>query len=151
MTLEVDPFEAVIALAQRDGDLRHETNEGQIDLWHHYGQDENDWPLNSKSLTLTPVPGVPPQLHDRVQRLAFEARCYGNTPYDAGQVYMKLGHWLRTAERQVVEVTGGKALVYYVVPTTSPRFGMEEKLRPGGGMPYYAVPLKAEVSELFVV
>lgn len=149
MSLEVDPFEAVIALAQRDSDLRHETN-GQIDLWHRYGQDANDWPLNSKAFTLTPTTGVPPQLNDEVQRLGFEARCYGNTPFDAGQVYKKFVDWVRKAERQVVEVTGGKALVYYVVPTTSPRFGLEEKLRPGGGMPYYAISLKAEISELFV-
>lgn len=149
MTIEVDPFEAVIRHALLDSDLAFETN-GQIDLWHLYGQDPGDWPLNSKAFTLTPTTGVPPELDDELQRIGFEARCYGDSPADCGQVYMKAVKWLRTTERVNVNITGGTALLYYVVPLSSPRFGLDEAIRPNGGMPFYAIPLRAEVSELFV-
>jgi len=150
MSIEVDPFEVVVIHAQLDGDLSFETG-GQIDLWHRYGQDADDWPLNSKAFILTPTPGVEPELDDEVQRVGFEARCYGDSPADCGQVYMKVIKWLRTTERRTIEVTGGKALLYYVLPLSSPRFGLDDDIRPNGGMPFYAIPLRAEVSELFVV
>lgn len=147
--IEVDPFEAVIIHAQLNSDLAFETN-GQIDLWHRYGQDAGDWPLNSKAFTLTPTTGIPPELDDQLQRFGLEARCYGDSPADCGQVYMKAIKWLRTTERVTVAVTGGKAFVYYVIPLSSPRFDFDETIRPNGGMPFYAIPLRAEVSELFV-
>jgi len=149
MTMQVDPFEALVTLAQQNSGLADETG-GRIDVMHHYGQDAGDWPLDAKSLVLTPVSGVPPILDDTVQRVGLEARCYGDTPFDAGRVYMRLVDWLRTAERVTVDVTGGTALVYYVIQTSSQRLALDDEVRPGGGMPFYGIPLRAEISELFV-
>lgn len=148
--MEADPFEAVIALAAADAGLAAITG-GRVDMLHRYGQDVNDWPLNAQALTLTPATGAVPELNDPVQNLALAARCYGDTPLEAGQVYMKLVDWLRaSAIKRTVAVTGGTALVYFVQPVSSPALGLDDEIRPGGGMPFLGIQLQAQVSELFV-
>lgn len=146
--IEVDPLEAILNLCKNDSGL-YDITSGQIDNQHHYGQDAGDWALDSNALVLTPT-GGPPQLYVQVQKVQLEARCYGNTPYDAGKVYRYLQAVTRSDQRRTVQVTEGTALVYYFVPRGQMRLDYDEEVRPLGGMPFYSVQLEAEVAELTV-
>lgn len=150
MAMEVDPYEAIIKLALADDGLTAVVGT-RIDIWHHYGQDAGDWNLKLQSLIFVPAGG--PVVPDReTRRPNIEARCYGDTPYECGQVYRKLvdfteGH----NERRVVQVAEGNALVYYILPVQEPILQFDEDIRPNGGMPYFAVQLQAEVANRTVV
>lgn len=146
--IEIDPLEALLNLAKADSGLNDATT-GQIDNRHRYGQDTGDWELNSPSLIFTPT-GGPSQLYVEVQKVQLEARCYGDTPYDAGLIARKLVDFARVNQRRTVQVTEGKALVYYAVIRGQTRLDFDEEIRPNGGMPFYSVQLEAEVSELTV-
>lgn len=158
--VDVDPYEAVITLARREPsikalcDVSHSVTGAylrtQVDMRHCYGQDDHDlatgdWRQDSQGLTFTPVGGSP-QLDVRVEAVAFEARCYGDTPNEAWAVYRALMEMTRYNERRVVPITAGNALVYWVRPLGGPRLVVEDEIRPSGGMPCWAVQLKAEVS-----
>ena len=166
--VDVDPYEAIIALARLDpsiaavcnvynpappiGDgafLRH-----QVDMRHHYGQEHDSydgprWEQDSQGLTFTPSGGSP-QLTVRVQAITFEARCYGDTPQEAQEVYKALMTFCRINYQRVVSITGGDALVYWVKPLIGPRLIVEPEVRPSGGIPCWICQLKAEVSEELV-
>lgn len=147
-SIGVDPYEAVLELAQADTGLIAVVST-RIDMQHRYGQDTDDWDLDARSLTLTPVGGAP-EWDDQVQRIQIEARCYGDTPADAGDVYRALVGFCRAKEGEKIAVTGGSALIYFVLPVSAPRLILENEIRPQGGMPYYLVLLQAEVAELLV-
>lgn len=147
-TVETDPLEALLNLCKSHTVLNTITG-GRIDNQHHYGQDTGDWAHNVNSLILTPTGGAA-QLYDRVHKGQYEARCYGDTPYDAGQVAKALAALTRPSQRYRIAVTEGFALIYYFVPRGQPRLDYDEEIRPNGGMPFYSLQLEAEVSELTV-
>ena len=145
--MEVDPIEALVALAKADTALNTITG-GRVDDRHRYGQRNGDWSQTDKALTFQAI-GGPSLLDDFWQRIQVQARCYGDTPYQAGQVYKKLVDFTRR-NRRTVTVTEGKALINYVIPLAEARFILDEDARPEGGMPAYLVNLEALVSELTV-
>ena len=149
MTVEVDPYEALIKLALADGGISTAvSNRG--DIWHHYGQDTGDWSLTDSSLIFVPA-GGPMNRDDNVQDVLVEARCYGDSPYYCNQVWKKLLDWSRNKnERRVQAVTEGNALIYFVLPLEHPRLFFDEDIRPNGGMPYFAIPLQAKIHGLTV-
>jgi len=141
--MSVDPYEAVIKLAQADYNLADVTG-NQIAQRHRYGQDSSEWDLDSAALVFRPV-GGPPDLHLGQQRVQIEAHCYADTPIECGEIVRALIEWTRQP-RRVVEVTEGDALVYYVLPRANARLLMDDEIRPQG-MPDYMVLLESAVAE----
>lgn len=146
--IEIDPYEALVALALADSDIAAQVGT-QVDIWHHYGQDAGDWPLTSKSLVFVPSGGEMDRDNPWFVPL-FEVRCYGDSPFDCGQVWRALVAWtVEHNERRTVTVTEGKALVQYILPQPGqgmPRLLFDEDVRPNGGMPFYSVLMQAEVA-----
>jgi hypothetical protein len=120
---------------------------GRIDNRHHFNQ-TSGWAQTDRALTIQPI-GGPSLLDDYWQQVQLQARCYGDTPYQAGQVYKKLIDFTRQ-ERRTVTVTEGKALINYIVPLAEARLILDEDARPEGGMPAYLVNLDTQISELTV-
>lgn len=144
----IDPLEAVLNHAKADTALDTVTN-SQIDDRHHYGQDGGDWALNSQSLTLTPV-GGPAYIDGPVHRFQMDARCYGDTLYEAGAVYRALRD-LTKQVRRVVTTGQGDALIYYFVFRGDMRRIIDEEIRPNGGLPGYQIIMEAMVAEEAVI
>lgn len=141
----VDPVEAVLNLAAMDADLVVATD-GQIAERHRYGQDIGDWAYKSQSLIIQPGGGVPADIYQSVQRIMLVARCYGETPHEAAEVYQALIGFCRYNGRRPVLTVPGMALVYYVVARTAPLLLFDEDL----DMPFYQVNLEAEIAENLV-
>ena len=141
--MSVDPYEAVIKLAQADYALSDVTS-NQIAQRHRYGQDSSEWDLDSQALVFRPVGGLP-DLYVSQQRVQIEAHCYADTPLECGEIVTALIEWTRQP-RRVVNVTNGQAMVYYVLPRANARLLMDDEIRPQG-MPDYMVLLEAAVSE----
>lgn len=139
----VDPYEAVIKLAQADIDLASLTG-NRIAQQHKYGQNAGDWALNAASLVFRPVGGLP-EVYIGWQRVQIEAMAYADTPYQCGRVYRALINFTRQP-RRVVTVTEGLALVYYVLPRANARLLMDDSIRPAG-MPAYLTLIEAAVNE----
>ena len=139
----IDPLEVVLNLAKTTTALASATG-GRIDDRHHYGQDTNDWAQNATGLTITPIGGIP-IIDLPVSRFQMDARCYGDTFYEAGTVFRELVQ-MTPAHRRLVTVTEGVALVYYVVVVGQLRRILDEEVRPNGGMPCYLVQLQAEIA-----
>jgi hypothetical protein len=141
----IDPLEALLALCKQTAGLNTVTG-GRIDDRHHYGQDAGDWPLDAKSLTLMPVGGAADN-YLPVQAFQLDAYCYGDTYYEAGEVYRELRKML-PAHRRVVEIDDEtNALIYFMVVVSQQRRFLDDEARPNGGMPCYLVQLSAEVAE----
>jgi hypothetical protein len=151
--IEIDPYEAIITLAQADSGLTGECGD-RIDIWHHYGQDSEDWALDAKSCIFVPIGGELARDDDvNFMMPVLQARCYGDSPFDCYQVWKKLMDITFTNARRVVTTTAGDALISYLHPTAGngmPQFFFDEEIRPNGGMPYYSVQLQAGVSSLAV-
>jgi len=145
MTIEVDPIEAVVALARADSGLSAITS-NRIDHRHHFGQSTGDWPRLSRSLALIPS-GGDVNVDIAVQRPLFEVRCYGDSHHDAMKVFKKLQDFCRVNERRTVAVTEGDALVYWVTLRTAPRQLVDPTSRDA---PFVSAMLQAEVAELTV-
>lgn len=142
----IEPLEAVLNLAKAHTGLNTITG-GRIDDRHHYGQDSGDWALNTQSLTLTPIGGVA-YIDGHVHRFQLEARCYGDTYYEAGEVYRQLRDLSKRVRRSVATNDGADlALVYYLVFRGNWRRILDQEIRPNGGMPGYQVILEAAVAE----
>ena len=141
--MSVDPYEAVIKLAQADYNLADVTGD-QIAQRHRYGQDSSEWDLDSAALVFRPVGGLP-DLYIGQRIVQMEAHCYADTPLECEEIVGALIEWTRQP-RRVVEVTDGSALVYYVLPRANARLLMDEEIRPQG-MPDYMVLLEAAVAE----
>lgn len=149
MTVEVDPYEALIKLALSDDGIV-DAVDVRVDIWHHYGQDSGDWSLAASSLIFVPA-GGPMNQDDNVQDIRVEARCYGDSPYACNLVWKAVLAWSRNLnERRVQAVTEGSALIYYVLPLEHPRLFFDEDIRPNGGMPYFAIPIQAKIHGLTV-
>lgn len=140
----VDPLEAIIGAMKAHAALNSITG-GRIDDRHHYGQESGDWAQNARGLTVGFIGGAA-DLYLPTQKTQLEARCYGDTYYEAGKVYRELVAFCRNT-RQRVTVTEGLALIYYCVIRGQPRRFMDDEIRPNGGMPCYLLQMEADVAE----
>lgn len=151
MIIQADPFEVLVTAARADGDVRSAVSD-RCDIWHRYGQDPGDWPLIASSLIFVPAGGQMSQDSVSVTPLV-EARCYGDTPFDCGQVWqalLKFSAKSDTTARRVVAVTGGSGLLYRVNALSHPTLLFDEDIRPGGGMPFYSIQCEFEAALEFV-
>lgn len=151
MTTEIDPYEAIVLVARANSSLSTLLGT-QIDIWHRYGQDSGDWVLGSQSLIFVPS-GGDAERDVNVSNPILNARCYGDTPFECGQVWKALNDFVFNQPKRTVVTSNGKALVYYVLPVEGggmPTLLFDEDIRPNGGMPFYEVALQASVSNLIV-
>lgn len=154
--IEVDPYEAIVLLALTDSDLQGEVS-NRIDVWHHYGQEANNWNAAAgeadKSLVFVPSGGEL-NLDVGFSKPTFEARCYADTPFECGEIWKALvAFTVEHNEARTVSVTQGTALVKFVLPASGqgmPGLRFDEDVRPNGGLPFYSILLQAEVSNLTV-
>jgi len=151
MTTEIDPYEAIIALALADSGLTAVCST-RIDIWHRYGQGADSWSTNDPSLIFVPSGGEADR-DNAWSRPLLEARCYATSPFDCGLVWKKLNDFVFNQPRRTITITDGKALINYILPVAGdgmPRLQFDEDIKPNGGLPFYAVQLVAEVSNLAV-
>lgn len=142
----IEPLEAVLNFCKAHTGLNTITG-GRIDDRHHYGQDNGDWALNTQALTLTPIGGTA-YIDGHVHVFQIDARCYGDTYYEAGEVYRELRDLSKRVRRSVaVNNAADLALVYFLVFRGNLRRILDEEIRPNGGMPSYQVILEASVAE----
>ena len=114
----IDPVEALISLALTDAGLAALVGD-RISLRHKFGAGQGDWPLGSKALTFRWDSGnADPYIEVQTPRI--EARCYGESFYEAGKVYQALVAWSRSVDRLQVETANGMALVYYALMDSAP-------------------------------
>jgi hypothetical protein len=114
----IDAVEALIALALTDPGLQEQVGD-RIALRQKFGKEPGDWPVASKALTLR-WDGGEPDLYIEVQKPRVEVRCYGQTFYEAGQVYRALVAWTRALDRRAVQTSQGQALVFFVLMSSAP-------------------------------
>lgn len=142
----IEPLEAVLNLCKAHTALNNVTG-GRIDDRHHYGQDTGDWALDAQSLTLMPTGGLA-YIDGHVHVFQIDARCHGDTYFEAGEVYRQLRDLTKRVRRSVATNSGADlALVYYLVIRGNLRRILDEEIRPNGGMPGYQVILEASVAE----
>ena len=151
MATEIDPYEALVLLARADSSIASAVG-NRVDIWHRYGQDSGDWNLDSKSLIFIPSGGEADR-DNEWSRPIINARCYGDTPFECGQVWKALSDFVFNQPRRTVVTSDGKALINFVLPIIGggmPTLLFDEEIRPNGGMPFYQVELVAEISNLIV-
>jgi hypothetical protein len=114
----IDPLEAAIAYFVNDADL-HEIVGNQIAAKHLFGE---DWTIPSRAVTVH-LDGGEPDIYNERQKVRLEVRCYGETQYEATRGYLAMVNAMRAASaRVVVETNAGKALIYWLVPSSGPSF-----------------------------
>ena len=141
----IDPLAAIIALLVSDADLAL-LIEGRVAEKHKYALPETDvlrWPNPSKALTVQDAGGGTTDLDTPRQLPMLDARCYGESEYEAKRVYRALISITRQYERAVVETGDGKALIYYLLPNGQPRADYDAALE----IDSLIVPLRAAVAE----
>lgn len=146
MIVQLDPYEILVTAARDDGDIFAAVGT-RCDLWHQYGGDPGDWSLTASSLIFVPSGGAMNQ--DTVSLTPqVEARCYGDSPFACGQVWLALLKFSskHNPARRVVTVTNGDGLLYRVNVLTQPQLLFDEDIRPNGGMPFYSVQCEFEAA-----
>lgn len=150
--VEVDGLEAVITLLRNYGYLQNLVG-GRIDTKHRYGQDQGDWSLNDKSIVLTQVQDEA-EIYLDFQPLRIQVRCYAGNggDYEATLLYRTVLQFCNDYgdHRTVVNVNNGNALVYFVLPVTAARFGVDNELAESTEMIYSEFTIKAQVSNKLV-
>src|SRR5947207_1477171 len=99
----IDPLAAIIALLAANADL-NVLIAGRVAEKHKYALPETDvlrWPNGSKALTIQYAGGGTPDLDTPRQGVMLDARCYGESEYEAGKVYRALIAATRRYERTV--------------------------------------------------
>ena len=144
----IDPYEALVTLARADAGLTAVVGD-RIDVWHRYGQDFADWSQTVQSLLFV-ASGGELNKDDGYMRPVIECRCYGDTPFECGEVWKALvAFTVEHNERRTVVTSSGKALVADFLPRTGegmPQLLFDEDVRPRGGMPYYSVFMQATIA-----
>jgi len=150
--VEVDGLEAVITIMRSYGVFQDLVG-GRIDIKHHYGQDSEDWSLDDQSIVLTQVQDEA-EVYLDYQPLRIQVRCYAGNggDYEAMALYRAVLQFCNNYgdHRTVVEVANGNALVYYILPVTAPRFGVDSELTESTQMNYSEFTIKAQVSNKLV-
>lgn len=137
----IDPLEAVVQYIRRFADLNTLTA-GQVAAKHKFG---DGWEIPSKAITLR-VNGGPVDLYTERQIYRMDARMWGESPWEAGRVYRAFVGMTRSMTRAKVETTDGNALIYWVVPRSSPSQLYDQELK----MDYVLIFLEAAVAETSV-
>jgi hypothetical protein len=117
----ISPLLANIELLRGFADLNVLT-QGRVAVKHKFGMaQDSGWPTPSQAIQLAYASGELPDLYAGTWRTRLEARCYGESPERAEQVYTTLIGLLDEMTRTVVEVgdPDGKALIYYLAPDDS--------------------------------
>ena len=139
----IDPLAAVIALVKADVGLQALV-EDRIAERHKFGlTTARAWPTPAPALQLLPVPGTQPDREVGFQRLRLEARCYGDRPATAGEVYAALVALTRRTNRAVVPTANGAALIYFLLLDGTPESGFDDDIK----IDVQRVYLVAEVAE----
>lgn len=114
----IDPVEALLKLARADAGLI-EVVDDRIAGEHRFGKGDGEWSIDQPALTLNWDGGVT-EMYVEVQTPRIEARCYGKSFAEAAKVYAPLVSFSRSLNRELVETSAGRALVYYANITQSP-------------------------------
>ncbi len=141
----IDPLAACIALLYADADLNLLTSQ-RIAAKHKFALPETDplrWPNPSKALQLTLSPGGEVDLDAPRQLVRLEARCYGESEFEASKVARALIDATRTYDRTVIDTGDGRALIYWLLMDGSPSFAFDADL----GIDTVVAPLRATVAE----
>ncbi len=141
----IDPLAACIALLFADADLNLLTA-GRIAVKHKFALPESDlsrWPTPSKALQVTEAPGGEIDLDAPRQLLRLEARCYGESEFEAMRVYKALISASRMDDRAVIDTGDGRALIYWLLMDGSPSFAFDPDLE----IDTVVAPLRAAVAE----
>lgn len=141
----IDPLAAIIALLFADADLNLLTSQ-RIAAKHKFALPSTDplrWPTPSKALQITLSPGTQVDLDTGRQLPRLEARCYGESEFEAAKVYKAIVDASRTYDRAVVDTGDGKALIYWLLMDGSPSFLFDPDLQ----IDTVVAPLRAAVAE----
>jgi len=120
----IDALEALIEHLYRDADLNAVTA-GRIAPRHKFG---DGWQIPCQALQVQ-YDGGAAELYVEWQRPRVEFRCYGGSFAEASAVYRALVDASRRAQRRVVEISAGKALVYWMNLTSGASFLQEPDVR----------------------
>lgn len=112
----IDPLEAALAYVRADADL-HLVVAGQIAAQHQFG---DGWAIPSQALTLRLDGGPAPDLYTERHLVRLEARCWGGSQFQAGQVYRELVRITRATQRARAETGSGAALLYWLTLASGP-------------------------------
>lgn len=124
----IDPLATVIRHLLNNSNLANQV-QGRIAAKHKFGMGgATAWPLPSKALTIQPDIGGRPDLYVGWQTPRLEARCYGASQDEAAQVYRLLMDITRGTSRAVAPTADGNALLYWLVPDSSPAFVFDQEL-----------------------
>ncbi len=141
----IDPLAAIIALLYANANLNALTA-GRIAAKHKFALPETDplrWVNPSKALQVTLAPGADVDLDSARQLPRLEARCYGESEFEAAKVYQALVEATRTDDRAVIDTGAGKALIYWLLMDGSASFLFDAELEIDTVM----APLRAAVAE----
>lgn len=123
----IDPLAAVMSRVASDADLNLLTS-GRIAAKHKYAlpaTDSTRWPTPSKALVLSYGSGSDVDRDTGRQLPRIEARCYGESEYEAGRVYRAVIAITRRDDR-VTAVTGdGTALIYWLLADGPPSIAFD--------------------------
>jgi hypothetical protein len=96
---------------------------GQVASKNHYvGADSSDpglWPVNTEGISMR-LDGGQVELYLPVHDIRLEVRCFGNDQPGAMALLITFQQLARTLQRKMVEVSGGTALLYFMVPESGP-------------------------------
>lgn len=136
----IDPIEALISHALTDPGLVALVGD-RISIRHKFGK--GGWAMGDKALTLR-WDGGDVDVYQEEQHPRIEARCYGESFYEAGKVYLALVAWTRNLGRKQIQTSEGMALIYRALMASSPTMFIDPDL----GAEIYLVFLEAAVAEL---
>ncbi len=134
----IDPIEALVATLARDADINALVG-GQIAERHKFG---DGWTIPSAAIQVQ-LDGGEQDWYCGTQRPRIEVRCYGATRPEAMRVYGAVVGFSRATQREVVETSQGKALVYWFLMDSGPSLLVEEDT----GIDFVLVYAKLAVAE----
>lgn len=119
--MPIDCLQTAINYLSLDADLNTLTA-GRLASKHKFGIATGGWPTPSKALTLAYDPGATPDIDAGTERARLRARCWGESPEEAGKVYNLLMDICQDfTVRKEVQTSGGRALLYQLYPASGPR------------------------------
>lgn len=112
----IDVLEATIALVRSD-QIASDLVGGRIANRHRYGDDgsQQRWEMGQPAITVRQNGAGAPDLYIPVVRAELEIRCYGGSPNEAMQIWLRLCDLARLSIRTTVQTANGLALVYHFI------------------------------------
>lgn len=140
----IDPLAAIIAYLSSQGDLNTEID-NRLASKHKFSMPESDpdrWENPSKALQVRYAPGAQPDLYTGNGNIRLEALCYGPRQEEAAAVYGELMAICDAFQRATAATEAGTALIYWLLPDSSPEFGYD----PDVNMDFVRTYLKTSVA-----